>query len=286
MSIWHLGFTEMFNNAMDHSGGTLITVQVQKAADYADMWVLDNGVGIFRKIQNALGLTDERHAVLELSKGKLTTDPARHSGEGIFFTSRMFDRFVILSGGTHFSHNFGEAEDWIQEMKTPLDSATGVYMELQNHTADVGTPVSGQAFSRNFQIAGNLLADMLPDILHIQSIHKFHDSLNGQAGLVRQLIFGGFRDGQFQQLFPVFLNENNVGMVIDDPQADHIFSGVLKHINVKHQIRIGRLDIQVQGLHVFLNFCVLLFGNITDYLQFPFCITGHNTGADGGCHTV
>jgi anti-sigma regulatory factor (Ser/Thr protein kinase) len=135
MSIWHLGFTEMFNNAIDHSGGTLITVQVQKTADYADMWVLDNGVGIFRKIQNALGLTDERHAVLELSKGKLTTDPARHSGEGIFFTSRMFDRFVILSGGTHFSHNFGEAEDWILEMKTPLDSATGVYMDLQNHTA-------------------------------------------------------------------------------------------------------------------------------------------------------
>jgi len=38
-----------------------------------------------------------------LAKGKLTTDPKRHSGEGIFFSSRMFDEFDILSGGV-FSH--------------------------------------------------------------------------------------------------------------------------------------------------------------------------------------
>ena len=34
--------------------------------------------------------------MLELSKGKLTTDSANHSGEGIFFTSRMFDVFLSL----------------------------------------------------------------------------------------------------------------------------------------------------------------------------------------------
>ncbi len=38
-------------------------------------------------------LLDERHSVLELSKGKFTTDPSRHTGEGIFFSSRMFDDF-------------------------------------------------------------------------------------------------------------------------------------------------------------------------------------------------
>ena len=67
------------------------------------MAIYDDGVGIFKKIQNALSLLDERHAVFELSKGKLTTDPARHTGEGIFFSSRMFDSFDILSGGV-FSH--------------------------------------------------------------------------------------------------------------------------------------------------------------------------------------
>jgi RNA polymerase sigma-70 factor (ECF subfamily) len=40
-------------------------------------------------------LLDERHAILELSKDQLTTDPARHTGDGIFFTSRMFDSFDL-----------------------------------------------------------------------------------------------------------------------------------------------------------------------------------------------
>ncbi len=50
------------------------------------------------------GLSDERESLLELAKGKLTTDPERHSGEGVFFTSRAVDRFVIFSGGLSFSH--------------------------------------------------------------------------------------------------------------------------------------------------------------------------------------
>ncbi|EQD65519.1 regulatory protein, ArsR, partial [mine drainage metagenome] len=97
-NIWHHGFTEMFNNAIDHSEGKSIMVTLTKTAASANMMVSDDGVGIFRKIQSKLGLLDERHAILELSKGKLTTDPKNHSGEGIFFTSRMFDSFDILVG--------------------------------------------------------------------------------------------------------------------------------------------------------------------------------------------
>lgn len=133
LDIWHYGFTEMFNNAIDHSGGKRISVHLTKTATSAEIFIVDDGVGIFRKIQDALGLLDERHAVLELSKGKLTTDPARHTGEGIFFTSRMFDRFGILSGVTGFSHDFGDDADWIQEM-TPA-KGTAVVMSLNNHTS-------------------------------------------------------------------------------------------------------------------------------------------------------
>ena len=45
------------------------------------------------------------HAILELAKGKLTTEPQSHTGEGIFFTSRMFDFFAILSGKLGFGHS-------------------------------------------------------------------------------------------------------------------------------------------------------------------------------------
>jgi anti-sigma regulatory factor (Ser/Thr protein kinase) len=136
MELWHHGFTEMFNNAKEHSDGTLILVHVKKSAAKAEMWIIDNGVGIFRKIQAAMSLLDERHAVLELAKGKFTTDPSNHSGEGIFFSSRMFDYFAILSGGVSFSHQKGNPEDWIAERDgTAFPTGTSVYMELNNHTS-------------------------------------------------------------------------------------------------------------------------------------------------------
>src|SRR5882724_8923652 len=132
-NIWHYGFTEMFNNAIDHSAGQLIMVKISKTAASTDMVISDNGVGIFKKIQAALGLMDPRHAILELAKGKLTTDPTMHSGEGIFFSSRMFDSFDIASEGAIFSHAYGDKEDWIGEADKL--KGTHVIMKLNNHTA-------------------------------------------------------------------------------------------------------------------------------------------------------
>ena len=134
MGIWQYGFTEMMNNAIDHSVGTEVTVSIRKTAAMTELFVIDNGIGIFKKIKTELGLLDERHALLELAKGKLTTDPSRHTGEGIFFSSRMFDDFAILSGNVHFSHKFGDDDDWIMECPRPA-SGTTVWMKLGNHTA-------------------------------------------------------------------------------------------------------------------------------------------------------
>ena len=134
LNIWHHGFTEMFNNAIDHSVGTTIAVSVVKTAGSTEIIISDDGVGIFKKIQAEFDLLDQRHAIFELSKGKLTTDPRNHSGEGIFFTSRMFDKFEILSGGLYFNHERGKPEDWLLE-GSKTHSGTAVFMELNNHTA-------------------------------------------------------------------------------------------------------------------------------------------------------
>jgi len=143
LNIWHYGFTEMFNNAIDHSSGTAIYVRIKKTAVTTEMVLTDNGVGIFKKIQGALNLLDERHAILELAKGKLTTDPKHHTGEGIFFSSRMFDQFDILSGGVFFTHKFGDQLDWILE-RDKFDSGTSVWMKLNNHTSRTTAKVFGQ----------------------------------------------------------------------------------------------------------------------------------------------
>lgn len=154
MDIWHHGCTEMFNNAIDHSGGTHITVYVRKSAADLEMILSDDGVGIFRKIQSAMGLLDERHAVLELAKGKFTTDPKNHSGEGIFFTSRMFDSFNILSGDVFFSHDFGKPEDWISEVDQSR-GGTAVWMKISNHTARTTKKVFDQFSSAEDDYAFN-----------------------------------------------------------------------------------------------------------------------------------
>lgn len=129
--VWQYGFTEMVNNVIDHSGGRTLDVSVRGTAFSTTMCIRDDGVGIFRKITSEMGLDDERHAVLELAKGKLTTDPSKHTGEGIFFCSRVFTTYIIASGGIIYSHSVGVDVDWIFDRDEDGDG-TEVYMVLRN----------------------------------------------------------------------------------------------------------------------------------------------------------
>ena len=140
VDIWQYGFTEMLNNAIDHSSGEYVNIRVTKTAITTEILIFDDGEGIFKKIKREFGLHDERHSVLELAKGKLTTDPDNHTGEGIFFSSRMFDHFRILSGNVYFSHQHDQVEDWVLEQQK-FQSGTGVFMALSNNTARTANQV-------------------------------------------------------------------------------------------------------------------------------------------------
>jgi anti-sigma regulatory factor (Ser/Thr protein kinase) len=109
------GLTEMVNNAIDHSDADAVTVFVDRNPERIAMVVDDDGVGIFRKIAAHLELPDERLALLELAKGKFTTDPDNHTGEGVFFSSRMFDSFQIVSGSLTFDHDDREPDNVLVE---------------------------------------------------------------------------------------------------------------------------------------------------------------------------
>jgi len=134
MEIWDYGFTEMLNNAIDHSQGEYAFVNVKKTQISSEIIITDNGLGIFTRVRKLLNLYDERHAVLELSKGKLTTDPDNHTGEGIFFSSRMFDEYAILSGEVYFAHEYNKPEGWIIERENP-GTGTTVFMKMSNNSA-------------------------------------------------------------------------------------------------------------------------------------------------------
>ena len=99
-------FTEMLNNAIEHSQGTQVDVQFalskRNGEDLLQFVLADNGVGVFRRIQERLQLDSPFDAVIELTKGKFTTDPEAHSGEGIFFTSKVARVFEIESEEVRF----------------------------------------------------------------------------------------------------------------------------------------------------------------------------------------
>lgn len=100
------GFTEMVNNVIDHSEGIVCKIKVSRDSETISIFIFDDGEGIFKRVTRLCDLIDEHQAIIELKKGKLTTDPDNHSGQGIFFTSRMFDDFVIESRGLRFEgHN-------------------------------------------------------------------------------------------------------------------------------------------------------------------------------------
>lgn len=129
--ICHYGFTEMVNNAIDHSSGDHVFISSKRSLNNLEIIIIDNGEGIFRRIMRLCNLADERQALLELSKGKLTTDPDNHTGEGIFFTSRAFDKFEIDSKGLRFSHEDCESFDYFLESSISKEEAgTLVYMAI------------------------------------------------------------------------------------------------------------------------------------------------------------
>ena len=128
--IWHYAVTEMVNNAIDHSGSERVTVELLRDALNTTVYIADEGEGIFLKIQRAFNLYDPREAILELAKGKLTTDPDNHTGEGIFFSSKVMDAFDIRSGTLHFMHDEWGADVLLERPANA--SGTLVLMRLAN----------------------------------------------------------------------------------------------------------------------------------------------------------
>jgi anti-sigma regulatory factor (Ser/Thr protein kinase)/biotin operon repressor len=96
-TIFNYAFTEMLNNAIEHSQSSGCRVQSTLAPREIRTVIRDQGIGVFYSIVRRLGLRDENDGIGELLKGKATTAPERHSGEGIFFTSKACDLFILRS---------------------------------------------------------------------------------------------------------------------------------------------------------------------------------------------
>lgn len=129
--IWSYAFSEMINNVMDHSLADKAGIVVSQDYLTTCVTIADNGVGIFEKIKEHFNLSSLEEAICELFKGKLTTDSTNHSGEGIFFSSKLMDDFFIISSGKIFTNNKYD-DSRILDLVSKNQEGTCVIMSISN----------------------------------------------------------------------------------------------------------------------------------------------------------
>ncbi len=115
-------FSEMLNNAIEHSRSNTIRIVMQKQKESIVFRVIDKGVGVFNNIMRKKKLKNEMEAIQDLIKGKETTAPDVHTGEGIFFTSKAADMLVIRSGHKKLSFNNFLRDIFINDVKDTAGS--------------------------------------------------------------------------------------------------------------------------------------------------------------------
>jgi len=118
----------MANNAIEHSQSERIDIIVELVDNSLCFEVRDRGIGVFNNVRKKRKLKDGYEAAAELLKGKTTTAPDVHTGEGIFFTSKAADLFVLDSYGLTMKVDNAAPDVFLYESK-PL-KGTNVRFEI------------------------------------------------------------------------------------------------------------------------------------------------------------
>ncbi len=184
---WRYAFTEIMNNAIEHSSSDTIICSVATNSLHTKVIVIDNGIGIFKNIQKYI--EEEKHEKIGISEcisllfaGKFTTAKENHSGEGIFFTSHLMDSFTIVSDEHIFTRR--SFSDLHSELKSydflpdnVFKTGTAVHMKLSNSSKKT----LGQVFG-NFSNADDGFFRT-----HIPVAHMFADGFPVSRSEARRL---------------------------------------------------------------------------------------------------
>jgi anti-sigma regulatory factor (Ser/Thr protein kinase) len=131
-SIYEYALSEMVNNAIDHSQSKLIKVSSKIDNSHIFFIVEDFGIGVFRNLMFIKDLSNPFESMIELQKGRSTTLPELHSGEGIFFTSKIADSFSIKSYGYEYKVEEGKISQ--EKLRKELPSGSIIYFTLSLET--------------------------------------------------------------------------------------------------------------------------------------------------------
>lgn len=139
-SIFDYTFSEMLNNAIEHSHSKIISIEVLVRDNTFSFIINDSGIGVFKSIMQKKKLNSELEAIQDLMKGKTTTLPRSHTGEGIFFTSRVGDEFILDSYGYRLIFNNDLPDVFVQKVKKIKRGTKVIFkirMSSNKHLSDI-----------------------------------------------------------------------------------------------------------------------------------------------------
>ena len=229
-------FTELLNNAIEHSGGSSVTVSMRQTPLQLQLLVSDDGCGLFHRIAQTFHITDPHLALLELSKGKLSSAPARHSGQGLYFTARLADVLDLHANHAAFQRRAWDAPRW-HSGRAAAHTGTSVYLAIA-----LDTPRTLDEVLRSCSLTGSDYALQRTEV-PLQLLSQ-GEALASRAQARRavarlsqfaraEIDFAGIQDlgpGFADEMFRVFANTHPevelvpVGMV---PRVAQMVAGVL-----------------------------------------------------------
>jgi anti-sigma regulatory factor (Ser/Thr protein kinase) len=132
LTIFDYAFTEMLNNAIDHSQSEKVWINVD--IDHANITFIikDLGIGAIESIKRGFEISDDFLALEHLFKGKQTTAREAHSGQGIFFTSKAVDIYKIATSNMEFTIDNMTADEFLRDLR--LRKGTTVTCKIKLNT--------------------------------------------------------------------------------------------------------------------------------------------------------
>jgi anti-sigma regulatory factor (Ser/Thr protein kinase) len=131
-NIFSYAFSEMVNNAIEHSRSAKIHVAFAYHNSSFSFEAKDEGIGVYESIRSKFKLLNHFESVEHLLKGKQTTAPEGHSGQGIFFTSKIADVFVLESEKIRLTVDSALNDVMVESV--PFVKGTRVFFQLKRKT--------------------------------------------------------------------------------------------------------------------------------------------------------
>lgn len=232
LAIMRYAFTEMLNNAIEHSQANRCAIRVALSQGLASFEIRDHGIGVFHSIASKFKFPDEEAALIELLKGKTTTMPEAHTGEGIFFTSRIGDDFTLKSHRIQIEWKRAKQDMFVSQPR--LSAGTLVQFSIQRSARqtieDVFSEFAPEQYDYQFQKTKVLVKLLQPDYVSRSEARRLLANLEK----FREIVLD-FRDvrsvgqGFADEVFRVFASRNP-GIVIRSENTSLPVTAMIRHV--------------------------------------------------------